>query len=55
MPDLEELLGHYAAELRETDQAEEAHRVQDLAAKAPENFLMIIPEKVQADPSISTE
>ncbi|HEU4980332.1 MAG TPA: hypothetical protein VFT14_03880, partial [Solirubrobacterales bacterium] len=53
--DVEDLLGHYANELRATDQAEEADRVQALAATAKANFLMIIPEKVQADPSISTE
>ena len=53
--DLEDLLGHYAEELRATDQDEEADRVMSLAATPPANFLMIIPEKVQADPSISTE
>jgi len=53
--DLEDLLGHYANELRATDQAEEADRVLGLVADAKSNFLMIIPEKVQADPSISTE
>ena len=53
--DIEDLLGHYASELRATDQAEEAERVLGLAADAKVNFLMIIPEKVQADPSISTE
>jgi glutamate synthase (NADPH/NADH) large chain len=53
--DVEDLLGHYANELRATDQEEEADRVQALAADAKRNFLMIIPEKVQADPSISTE
>ncbi len=53
--DLEDLLGHYATELRATDQNEEADRMLDLAAGAKTNFLMIIPEKVQADPSISTE
>jgi glutamate synthase (NADPH/NADH) large chain len=53
--DIEDLLGHYATELRATDQAEEADRVQGLASKARQSFLMIIPEKVQADPSISTE
>jgi glutamate synthase (NADPH/NADH) large chain len=53
--DLEDLLGHYANELRSTDQAEEAERVLGLARDAKQNFLMIIPEKVQADPSISTE
>ncbi len=53
--DIEDLLGHYASELRATDQAEEAERVLGLAAQAPEHFLMIIPERVQADPNISTE
>ena len=53
--DIEDLLGHYATELRATDQAEEADRVLGLASKARQSFLMIIPEKVQADPSISTE
>ncbi len=53
--DVEDLLGHYATELRATDQDEEADRVLTLAAQAPEHFLMIIPEKVQADPNISTE
>jgi glutamate synthase (NADPH/NADH) large chain len=55
MLDIEDLLGHYAAELRETDQDEEADRILALAAAGQENFLMIIPEKVQADPNISTE
>ena len=53
--DIEDLLGHYATELRATDQDEEAERVLALAAEAPEHFLMIIPERVQADPNISTE
>jgi glutamate synthase (NADPH/NADH) large chain len=53
--DLEDLLGHYANELRATDQASEADRVMGLVGDAKSNFLMIIPEKVQADPSISTE
>ena len=53
--DIEDLLGHYAEELRATDQDEEAERVLALAASARESFLMIVPEKVQADPNISTE
>jgi glutamate synthase (NADPH/NADH) large chain len=53
--DLEHLLGHYAGELRSTGQGAEAERIQGLVAHARRNFLMIIPEKVQADPSISTE
>jgi glutamate synthase (NADPH) large chain len=53
--DIEDLLGHYADELRATDQGDEADRIQALAADAKRNFLVIIPERVQADPSISTE
>ncbi|MDP9228561.1 MAG: glutamate synthase-related protein, partial [Actinomycetota bacterium] len=53
--DLDDLIGRYADELRATDQQAEAERVKSLAAAAERNFLMIIPEKVQADPSISTE
>ncbi len=53
--DIEDLLGHYAAELLATEQTAEAERIAGLAAAAPEHFLMIIPEKVQADPNISTE
>ena len=55
MLDIEDLLGHYADELRATDQDEEAERMLELAAEAAEHFLMIIPERVQADPNISTE
>jgi glutamate synthase (NADPH/NADH) large chain len=53
--DIDDLLGHYADELRATGQDEEAKRILDLAAAAPENFLTIVPHKVQADPNISTE
>ncbi len=53
--DIEDLLGHYAAELRATGQEQEAERIARLTAEAPEHFLMIIPERVQADPNISTE
>src|SRR5919201_2388074 len=52
--DVEDLLGHYADELRATGQDEEAARILALAADATENFLMVVPEKVQADPNIST-
>jgi glutamate synthase (NADPH/NADH) large chain len=55
MLDLDDLLGHYAEELRCTGQDDEAERMLDLAASASENFLMIVPHKVQADPNISTE
>ncbi len=53
--DIEDLLGHYSAELRATNQDQEAERMTALAADAGSNFLMIVPEKVQADPNISTE
>jgi glutamate synthase (NADPH) large chain len=53
--DVEDLLGHYCSELRATDQESEADRILSLAAAAPETFVMIVPEKVQADPNISTE
>jgi len=53
--DVDDLLGHYAEELRATDQSEAAERVLELARSAPEHFLMIVPHKVQADPNISTE
>ena len=53
--DIDDLLSHYADELRATGQDEEAERMGSLAAAAAENFLMVVPHKVQADPSISTE
>ena len=53
--DIDDLLGHYAEELRATDQDQEAERVLALAAEATEHFLMIVPHRVQADPNISTE
>ena len=53
--DIDDLLSHYADELRATDQGQEADRIMDLAADAASNFLMVVPHKVQADPSISTE
>ncbi|MEK6327925.1 MAG: glutamate synthase-related protein, partial [Actinomycetota bacterium] len=55
MLDVEELLGHYAEELQATGQGGEAKRVVRLGAGAADNFLMIVPHKVQADPNISTE
>jgi glutamate synthase (NADPH/NADH) large chain len=53
--DIDELLSGYCEELRATGQDEEADRMMDLAADATSNFLMVSPDKVQADPSISTE
>jgi len=53
--DVDDLLSYYAEELRATGQDEEADRVMGLASAAAENFMMVVPHKVQADPSISTE
>jgi glutamate synthase (NADPH/NADH) large chain len=53
--DIDDLLTHYATELRATGQDEEAERILELSADATSNFLMVIPQRVQADPSISTE
>jgi glutamate synthase (NADPH/NADH) large chain len=53
--DIDDLLSGYADELRATGQDEEAERMLGLAEDATSNFLMVIPRKVQADPSISTE
>jgi glutamate synthase (NADPH/NADH) large chain len=53
--DIDDLLSHYADELRATAQNDEADRMLTLASGAADNFLMVVPHKVQADPSISTE
>jgi glutamate synthase (NADPH) large chain len=53
--DVDDLLAHYSDELRATGQDDEADRMGSLAAAASDNFLMIVPHRVQADPSISTE
>ncbi|HWA55595.1 MAG TPA: glutamate synthase-related protein [Solirubrobacterales bacterium] len=53
--DIDDLLGAYANELRATGQDDEAERVLGLATDAASNFMMVVPHKVQADPSISTE
>jgi glutamate synthase (NADPH/NADH) large chain len=53
--DIDDLLAHYASELDATGQDAEAERMRSLASAASDNFLMIVPHKVQADPSISTE
>jgi glutamate synthase (NADPH) large chain len=53
--DVQELLGHYADQLRATDQEKEANRVARLAAEPQRHFLMSVPESEQTDPSVSTE
>ena len=55
MLDVQELLGHYADELRATDQEDEAERIMKLAAEPQASFIMSVPMKEQTDPSISTE
>jgi len=53
--DVQELLGHYAVELRSTQQDSEAERILSLAAEPQRHFVMSVPQKEQTDPSISTE
>jgi glutamate synthase (NADPH/NADH) large chain len=53
--DVEDLMTHYAEELRATGQKDEASRIMGLATDAATHFLMVVPHKVQADPSVSTE
>jgi glutamate synthase (NADPH) large chain len=53
--DIEDLLEHYVVELQATEQPEEAERMVALAASAQQHFLMIVPQKAQTDPNISTE
>jgi glutamate synthase (NADPH/NADH) large chain len=53
--DVDDLLSRYAQELEATNQDEEAERMRSLSGTAADNFLMIVPHRVQADPSISTE
>jgi glutamate synthase (NADPH/NADH) large chain len=53
--DVQELLGHYADELRATGQDSEADRVMSLAAEPERHFVMSVPMGEQTDPSISTE
>jgi glutamate synthase (NADPH) large chain len=53
--DVQELLGHYAEELRATSQPDEALRILDLASEPEQHFIMSIPQQEQTDPSVSTE
>lgn len=52
---LNELLGAYVAELRVTEQLEEARRVEALTKDLGVNFVKIVPKGQQVDPSVSTE
>ncbi|MBH8605245.1 glutamate synthase-related protein [Thermoactinomyces sp. CICC 10522] len=53
--DLQELLGLYHTELILSEQWDEAQKVEDLLKDLDRHFIQIIPQKQQADPSISTE
>lgn len=53
--DVAELLNEYAAELKACGYHEKAARVEAMIAEAEKHFVMIIPVKNQADPSVSTE
>ncbi|HEX8856377.1 MAG TPA: glutamate synthase-related protein, partial [Thermoleophilaceae bacterium] len=53
--DVQELLGYYAEELRQTGQPDEALRILDLAADPRAHFIMSVPQGQQTDPSVSTE
>ncbi|MBO8173394.1 MAG: glutamate synthase [Bacillaceae bacterium] len=53
--DVEELLNSYVEELKATGQHEKAAEVEALIPEAEKHFIMIIPVKNQADPSVSTE
>ena len=55
MLDVQELLENYAGVLRVSGQESEADRMLALAADAKANFFQCLPEREQADPSISTE
>jgi glutamate synthase (NADPH) large chain len=52
---VEELLGHYAEELRATSQPDGALRILDIASEPEQHFIMSIPQREQTDPSVSTE
>ncbi|MFN7252883.1 MAG: glutamate synthase-related protein [Anaerobacillus sp.] len=53
--DLTELLTKYKDVLTENGQTEEAEVITNLLADPEEHFLQVIPTKLQADPSVSTE
>jgi glutamate synthase (NADPH) large chain len=53
--DLTELLTKYKDVLTENGQTEEAEIIANLLADPEEHFLQVIPTKLQADPSVSTE
>ncbi|MCS1352773.1 glutamate synthase-related protein [Mechercharimyces sp. CAU 1602] len=53
--DLNELLTLYIQELGKAEQAKEAEKITALLTALDSSFLQVIPDSVQADPSISTE
>ncbi|RXT04835.1 glutamate synthase-related protein [Ammoniphilus sp. CFH 90114] len=53
--DVVELLNKYIDELKATDQAETAARIEALRDHAGQHFMMLAPVKLQADQSVATE
>ena len=53
--DLRELLGIYQQELLSAGQVQEAEKIEELISHPDRSFLMVIPQRIQSDPSISTE
>lgn len=53
--DLNELLGLYQDELLQSQQFEEAEKIESILENLDQEFIQIIPRKQQADPSITTE
>ncbi|WP_043930936.1 glutamate synthase-related protein [Bacillus sp. EB01] len=53
--DIQELLGTYHSILLDNGQTEEAEKIASLLSSPQENFVMVLPVKEQADPSVSTE
>ncbi|MEQ6378612.1 glutamate synthase-related protein [Bacillaceae bacterium S4-13-56] len=53
--DVKELLSQYIQALVDSNQADEAKEIQLLLEDVTKHFLMVVPVKLQADPSVSTE
>jgi glutamate synthase (NADPH) large chain len=53
--DVQELLTKYLEVLKETGQDEEVLELEKLFSNLEENFIQVVPEKIQANPSVSTE
>lgn len=53
--DIKELLTSYIENLNSTNQPEEAQEISLLLENIDQHFLQVVPKKLQADPSVSTE